>query len=197
MPPEISQLSKHDVTAVILAGGRATRMGGVNKGLVRLGDIPMISHVIERLRPQVGQLLISANHDLENYLVFGFEVITDVLTDFPGPLAGIYSAMTCMRTDWLVCVPCDTPRLPADLVSRLMNCDSSHRVRVAHDGIRQQSACCMLHISTREPLLHYIKSGQHAVHRFLAEQNAVQVDFSDEADAFININTKDELHQLE
>lgn len=184
------------IGAVILAGGQGSRMGGINKGLVTLHGRPMISHVIERLSSQVATIIISANQDQQTYRAFGYPVIADVLPDSHGPLAGIYSAMTIMKTDWLACAPCDVPNIPADLIARLSEPDIAQLARVAHDGVRQQSACCLLHASLREPLKYYLQNGHHAVHRFLAEQHAVEVDFSDQPDAFDNINTRKELQNL-
>ncbi len=195
MSIKTSHLQKSMISAVILAGGRGARMGGINKGLVPLRGRPMISHVIERLSAQVATIIISANHDQQAYRAFGYPVIADVPPDSHGPLAGIYSAMTIMQTDWLACAPCDVPRIPADLIARLSEPDIAQLARVAHDGVRQQSACCLLHASLREPLQRYLESGQHAVHRFLAEQHATEVDFSDQPDAFDNINTREQLQQ--
>ena len=97
------------ISAVILAGGRGSRMGGINKGLVTLLGRPMIGHVIDRLSAQVASIIISANQDQQTYRAFGYPVIADVLPGSQGPLAGIYAAMTIMKTDWLACAPCDTP----------------------------------------------------------------------------------------
>ena len=191
------KLARSRISAVILAGGKSTRMGGVNKGLLSLHGRPMISHVIERLSPQVASIIISANQDEDQYRALGYEVVNDMLPGTSGPLAGIYAAMTVVTTEWLVCVPCDVPRIPTDFVARLSNAEPSCLARVAHDGTRQQSACCLLHIGLREKLKTFLGSGRQAVYRFLAEQDVVEVDFSDQAEAFININTERELQQLD
>lgn len=188
-------LATSQISAVILAGGKGTRMGGINKGLVNLQGRPMIQHVIDKLVAQVGSIIISANQDIDQYRAFGYEVIEDLLPESQGPLVGIYSALMITNTDWLICAPCDVPGLPLDLVSRLSDKDPSCLARVVHDGTRQQSACCLLHVSLRNKLKEFILSGQHAVHRFLTEQNVVEVDFSDQASAFANINTPQELQR--
>ena len=105
-------MDKSDISAVILAGGRGARMGGADKGLLPLGGKPMIAHVIERLAPQVGTLLICANRNLEAYRQFGLPVISDHFADYCGPLAGLHSALSTISTDWLISAPCDTPFLP-------------------------------------------------------------------------------------
>jgi len=184
---------KSQITAVILAGGHGSRMGGLNKGLIMLQGQPMIDHVIKRIEPQVSTIIISANRDHDAYRQFGYPVIADALPDTHGPLAGIYTAMTVMNSDWLLCIPCDVPKLPLDLATRLSAADPSVLARVAHDGKRQQSVCCLLHIGLRDALQQYLLAGNHAVYRFLSEQHAVAVDFSDNAAAFDNINTSDEL----
>ena len=188
-------LAASEISAVILAGGKGSRMGGLNKGLVSLHGRPMIQHVIDRLAPQVATIIISANQDVDQYRAFGYEVIEDLLPQAQGPLAGIYSALTLINTEWLMCAPCDVPNLPLDIVSRLSHNQPHRLARVAHDGQRQQSACCLLHVSLRDKLKTFIESGQHAVHRFLAEQNVLEVEFSDQARAFDNINTLLELQQ--
>ncbi len=189
-------IATQDISAVILAGGRSTRMGGKNKGLLPFRGRPMIQHVIDRIRPQVDTILISANQDLDAYKGFGYSVVTDQTADYSGPLAGMLAALSVMQTEWLVSVPCDVPFIGADFVARLAN-DDKALLRVAHDGERQQSACCLMHRDIRDALEQYLQSGQHALYRFHAEQQALAVDFSNQADMFININTPSELNERE
>lgn len=186
-----------DITAVILAGGQGRRMGGINKGLLPFHGRAMIQHVIDRLAPQVAGIVVSANQDLARYREFGYLVLSDRIGDHPGPLAGVSTALDEIETPWLACVPCDLPLLATDLIERLAKTDKQHRIRVAHDGHRQQSACFLLHRDLKSALEAYLQSGQHAVHRFLTQQHAVSVDFSDQPDAFTNINTPEELHAFD
>jgi molybdopterin-guanine dinucleotide biosynthesis protein A len=187
------KLDKSQISAVILAGGQGTRMGNVNKGLLPLQGRTMIEHVITRLRPQVDSIVISANQDVDAYRALGYDTVRDQIPGAHGPLAGIYSAMTISTREWLACVPCDVPQLPLDLIARLSAADPAITARVAHDGIRQQSLCCLLHMSLRDRLKAFLLGPHQAAYRFLATQHALEVDFADDAAAFTNINTQHEL----
>lgn len=185
-----------EISAVILAGGRGQRMGMQNKGLLLFAQRPLVAHVIDRLSRQITRIVISANDDLDAYREFGLPVIADRITDYPGPLGGIYSVMQTEQSDWLLTVPCDTPRLPLDYVQRMCAARDGHSAYVAHDGIRQQTAFCLLSHSLLPRLEQALQANRFAVYRFLNSVAAQQVDFSDEADAFVNINTPDDLAKL-
>ncbi|MEW8500460.1 MAG: molybdenum cofactor guanylyltransferase MobA, partial [Candidatus Thiodiazotropha taylori] len=131
---------RSDYTAVILAGGRGSRMGGNDKGLILFDGKPLIEHVVNTIAPQVGRLLINANRNMVEYQRFGYPVIRDELSGYQGPLAGIYSALEQITTSNLITVPCDGPRLPKDLVARLASAREAAAadIAVAHDGKRLQ-----------------------------------------------------------
>jgi molybdopterin-guanine dinucleotide biosynthesis protein A len=186
----------NDTGLVILAGGEGRRMGGQNKGLLELMGQPLISHVLQRLDPGVSQRVISANNNITAYQQLGYPVIEDRLPGQLGPLAGIYSALESLHTEWLLTVPCDLPLLPTDYVQRMLDHDGKARAYVAFDGERQQSGCCLLHHSLQSDLLTRLQHRQLAVHRFLAEHQAEPIDFSDESEGFININTPEQFAQL-
>ncbi|MGD9788150.1 MAG: molybdenum cofactor guanylyltransferase MobA, partial [Sulfuricellaceae bacterium] len=107
------------ISAVILAGGQGSRMGGVDKGWVEFRGRPLILHALEAIRSQVDEVLISANRSLDAYRRLGFPVLSDDMPDYPGPLAGIRQALKAASHELLLCVPCDTPFLPPDLAERL------------------------------------------------------------------------------
>ena len=183
------------LTGVILAGGRATRMQGRDKGLIELQQRPFIQHVIERLQPQVDEIRINANRNLDDYRRFGFPVFRDANQDFQGPLSGMLQGLRQGQTDWVVYVPCDAPQLSADLVARFkLALDDAHVAAVAHDGKWMQPAFCMLHRSLADRLENYIAAGGRKTSAWLRAENAVQVDFSDQAAAFVNLNSPDDLH---
>jgi molybdenum cofactor guanylyltransferase len=186
-----------DITGVILAGGRGTRMGGEDKGLLPLAGKPMIAHVIDRLAPQVATLIISANRNLDAYRQFGLPVISDRIPGFGGPLAGLHSALSTIHTDWLISVPCDTPYVPVDYVPRMCTAIDRQPAGVVHDGTRLQAGFCLLHRDLLPQLTAALDAQEFAVHRFLHKVHAVHVNFSDEADAFRNINTPEELAQAQ
>ncbi|MGD8925762.1 MAG: molybdenum cofactor guanylyltransferase MobA [Thioalkalispiraceae bacterium] len=194
--------NNHNIGIVVLAGGRAERMTGQNKGLIELAGKPLISHVLDKLRSgkpgaTVKNIVISANSDLDRYQSLGYPVVEDSLSGQLGPLCGMYSAMNYLNTEWLLTVPCDVPLLPDDYLQRMLDHDGSAQAYVAFDGERQHSGCCLLHHSLQSDLLSHLEQQQLAVHRFLKEHHAQQIDFSDEAEEFANINTAEQLALLQ
>lgn len=192
-----SNFPHHEITAIILAGGRGRRMGLQNKGLLPFRAQPLVAHVLASLRQQLSRICISANDDIEAYRQFGIPVIPDVFPDYSGPLAGICSVMRSETSDWFITAPCDVPCLPGDYVARMTAAMLDHTACVVHDGQRQQSGCCLLHRSLLPELERQLQSGEYAVHRFLTVIQAQSVDFSDESEAFININLPADLAALE
>ena len=179
------------VTGVVLAGGRALRMGGEDKGLVLLRNRPMIQWVLDRLYPQVSKVLISANRNKAQYSVFGHPIVTDTAADFQGPLAGIAAALAQADTPWLVSVPCDSPLIPLDLVERLHDrvVLGGARVGAAHDGQRLQPVFTLAHRDLLTDLVSYLQSGERKIDRWLERQGFETVDFSDREEMFLNVNT--------
>ena len=187
------------ITGVILAGGQGRRMGGADKGLQELGGRPMAAHVLERLAPQVGAVLISANRNLERYAELGCPVLPDTLDGYAGPLAGLQAALAQATTPLLVTAPCDSPFLPADLVARLHDGLVAQQAELAvacADG-RAHRAFCLLRRELLPGLDAFLAAGERRVGLWHASLKVAEVDFSDEAAAFGNINTTDELAQFE
>lgn len=195
-------LAANQITGLILAGGRGMRMGAVDKGLQQLHGEPLVAHAIRRLQPQVAHLAISANRNPEQYASFGLPVWPDLEPDFPGPLAGLHAALTHCPTPWLLAVPCDSPFLPPDLASRLsqsLTTATPHAaIAVSGDPVqpRRHPVFCLLHTSLLPQLTHYLHAGERKMDRWFASLPAAEVYFADEQ-AFRNINTLQELHQLE
>jgi len=171
-------------------------MDGQNKGLIQLAGKPLIEHVLKRLDPEISARVISANQDLSEYQALGFPVVEDSLPGQLGPLCGMLSALQFLKKEWLLVVPCDVPLLPDDYVKRMIDHDATAKAYVAFDGSRQHSGCCLLHRSLQTDLLTHLEQRRLAVHRFLDDHQAQQVDFSDEAQAFTNINTPQQLEEL-
>lgn len=193
-------MSAQLITGVILAGGRASRWGGQDKGLIEVAGRPMIEYVLECVRPQVSHLLISANRNLDTYQAYGVPVIPDGDEEFRGPLAGISAALRNAQTDWLAVVPCDAPLLPADWVARLLGAardPGTARIAVAHDGERLQSMVALLHCDLREDLDEYLASGERKVDRWYARHDMQLVSFSDCAESFVNINRPEDRARVE
>jgi len=186
-------MSNPDITGVILAGGRGSRMGARNKGLLTLGGKPLIAHVIARLSPQLTDIVISANDDIDDYRRFGLPIVADTLPEYPGPLAGLYSVLQQVQSTWLLSVPCDTPALPTDYVARMRRAVVDYPAAVVHDGQRVQPGFCLLHRSLLPKLEAALRQGHYAVYRFLAEIGAREVDFSEQPASFTNLNTLEQL----
>ena len=194
-------IHKEDVTGLVLAGGRGTRMGGADKGLQIHSGVPLAQYALERLRPQVGALMLNANRNLSEYRAMGVPVWPDEIPEFPGPLAGILSGLGHCRTPYLVTVPCDTPNFPFDLVERLaagLSGDDTMAVAYSQetDGLRAQPVFCLMKVSLRDSLAAFIRSGERKTGLFGAQQRSVRVVFDDPA-AFANANTLDELAELQ
>lgn len=181
-----------DVTGVILAGGRATRMGGKDKGLIKLQDKPLFLHILERLRPQVNHLLISANRNIDIYAQHQ-QVVTDITPDFSGPLAGMLVALKIAVTEWVVFVPCDVPDFPHDLVSRLWLGKKLALAAYVDDGMRVHPTLAILHRSLAPQLEAFLAMGDRKLMLFLSTVQAVPVMFSDRPQAFNNLNTPEDI----
>lgn len=181
------------MTAVILAGGQGRRMGGADKGLMDYRGRPLVEWVLAALEPQVAEIVISANRNLERYAAYGRRVLPDTLPDYPGPLAGVLAALQVVAEDWLLVVPCDTPHLPADLALRLLGAAQLEEVplAVAADQERIHHSCFLVHADQREPLAAFLGRGERAVHRWQADLSSTTVRF--DSAAFANVNRPDDL----
>ena len=196
-----------EITGVILAGGRGSRMGGVDKGLQNFNGMPMALHTLMRLQPQVGEVMINANRNLAAYESFGVPVWPDVLADYAGPLAGFLTALERCHTRWLVTVPCDTPLFPQDLVQRLAQAAQAHEAEIAmatareEDGqLRTQPVFCLVRVDLMESLVRFTQDGGRKIDAWTAQHKTVMVAFDlpgDDPKAFFNANTLEQLHQLE
>ena len=187
------------VTGLILAGGQGRRMGNVDKGLEIFRGKRLIDHVYERLAPQVGGIVISANQNLDAYKSFGVRVVGDAIGNFAGPLAGVHAGLSVSRRPYLASVPCDSPFLPEDLVERLMARlnESGAELAVAKTGDWLQPVFCLARRSVIEHLTNFLKGGGRKVDAWYASLDMVEVSFDDRAEAFSNINTREELANLE
>ncbi|WP_199710686.1 molybdenum cofactor guanylyltransferase MobA [Noviherbaspirillum cavernae] len=190
------------ITGLILAGGRGSRMGHVDKGLQQFRGAPMVLHVIMRLSPQVGTLMINANQNIGPYEGFGLPVWPDQLGGFEGPLAGLQTGLAHCETDYLVTAPCDSPFLPTDLVARLREAllaqDADVAVAVTGEGATRQPhpVFCLLKAALLPHLSAYLQDGGRKVDAWYRSLKVAEVHFADEAE-FRNINTLEELRRFE
>ena len=187
------------ISGVVLAGGQGRRMGGVDKGLQVLGGKAMIEHVIARLAPQVDEIVINANQNLDLYRAFGHTVAPDVTGGFAGPLAGLQAGLQAARHPMVVTAPCDSPFLPADLVARLAGALGHRQLAVAKTGDQPHPVFALVRRDLLDHLTAYLAGGGRKIDAWYASLDVVEVPFDDEAEAFSTINTREELraHQIE
>jgi len=208
-----------DITGLVLAGGRATRMGGVDKGLQNYRGLPLALHALLRLAPQVGEVLLNANRNLAAYESMGAPVWPDASGDFAGPLAGMLAGLEHCTTPYLVTVPCDSPHFPLDLVDRLgaelLGAEAQIAMAATRDidpkaaapthgasppadaaRLQVQPVFCLMHTSLLESLVAFLHRGERKIDRWSAQHRCVNVVFED-AEAFFNANTLVELQSLQ
>lgn len=185
------------ITGIVLAGGRATRMEGADKGLQLLDGKPLWRHVADALSPQVANLAISANRNLERWYESGYPVYSDSLADFPGPLAGMLSVMQQTQSEWFLFCPCDTPFIPPFLAERFIQQKKTAPVVWVYDGERDHPAITLMHRCLMPDLTAYLAAGERRVMAFMRDSGGHRVDFSDVRSAFINVNTLDDLQRIQ
>jgi molybdopterin-guanine dinucleotide biosynthesis protein A len=195
----MSSPRKPEVTGVVLAGGQGSRMGGVDKGLQVFRGKPMVAHVIERFAPQVDELLINANRNPDAYARFGHRVVADEIEGFAGPLAGFERGLAHASGSLVITVPCDSPFLPLDLVGRLRAALERDKAElaVAKTGDQAHPVFSLMRRDVHASLREFLASGQRKIDKWYGALRVVEVSFDDEADAFLNINTREELASLE
>ena len=186
------------ISAVILAGGQAKRMGGVDKGLQPLQGKPLFQFIYDRLHSQVEHISVNANRNQAIYAVAGLPVFGDNIEGFQGPLSGILTALERSETDFVLFVPCDSPFFPDNLLEKLKSAVVFRGVSIAyvHDGEREHPTFCLMARSLKEKLAAYLAAGDRRMLQFMRQNGAVSVDFSENKAAFTNINTLAELLQF-
>ena len=195
-------IAAEQITGLILAGGRGSRMGGVDKGLQNHHGITLAMNALLRLAPQVGHMMINANRNLGAYEAMGVPVWPDALPDYAGPLAGFLAGLERCETPYLVTVPCDSPLFPHDLVERLAQALELQDAEIAMAATREgeslqvQPVFCLMKTEVMESLIRFTQSGQRKIDRWTALHRCVEVAFDDPT-AFANANTAAELQQLQ
>ena len=187
------------LTGLVLAGGQGRRMGGVDKGLQCLRSRPMVEWVLERLKPQVTEVIINANQHQADYARYGCRVVPDEIGGFAGPLAGLHAGLKVNVHPFLVTVPCDSPFLPYDLVSRLHAALVAQHadLAVAKTGDQPHPVFALVRAALSTHLAGFLEAGGRKIDAWYAALKVVEVPFDDQAEAFSNINTRDELAEHE
>lgn len=191
--------NQNEVTGVVLAGGLARRMNKQDKGLVVYHNRPMVSYAVDAMAQIASEVFINANRNIADYEQFGFQVISDQTDSFDGPLAGVLSAMTHAKADILCVMPCDSPLIRAGHLTKLIDAllENKADIAVAFDGERIHPVFLALKTSLQGSLKSYLQQGDRKIDLWLFQHNVFKVDFSDEPDVFLNINTLSELNAME
>lgn len=179
------------ITGVILAGGQGRRLHGADKGFLELAGKPLVEHIQRWLAPQVDRIIINANRNLPRYARYGVPVVEDGAAGHCGPLAGMLSAMHHAGTDYVLTTPCDSPLPLRQYASRMLAVlrQAGAGACVAHDGIRLQPVYVLVHRDHAPDLQNYLRGGGRAVHEWLKRHPCALADFSDQPEAFMNVNT--------
>ena len=181
------------VSGIVLAGGQGRRMGGVDKGLQPLRGKPMVHWVLERLRPQVAEIIVNANQNPDEYRKFGYRVVADDISGFAGPLAGLHAGLKAAAHPLVATVPCDSPFLPLDLIQRLRGSLKDNDLAVAKTGAQPHPVFALVKRHCMESLEAFLAQGGRKIDAWYASLKVIEVSFDDEAEAFRNINTREEL----
>ncbi|AOF53245.1 molybdenum cofactor guanylyltransferase MobA [Rodentibacter caecimuris] len=183
------------ISAVILAGGKARRMEGRDKGLQVLHGKPLIQYMIERLRPQITDISINANRNQAVYAKFGFPVFADELADFQGPLSGMLSGLEKTKTDFVLFTPCDSPFFPNNLLEKLKSAVENDRTLIAYacDEEREHPTFCLISVELKEVLRTYLASGERRLLQFMRKNKGIAVKFTTDEGRFMNVNSLDDL----
>jgi molybdopterin-guanine dinucleotide biosynthesis protein A len=187
------------ITGIVLAGGLGRRMGGVDKGLQSFRGRPMVEWVLERLAPQVGEVLINANQNLDRYAAYGYRVVSDEVSGFAGPLAGLHRGMKEALSPLVATVPCDSPYFPLDLVERLTRPVTADQAQlsVARTGTQAHPVFCVTRRDLMPHLERFLSEGGRKIDAWYATLRVVEVAFDDQPEAFGNFNTLEELRAAE
>lgn len=183
------------ISAVILAGGQGKRMGGVDKGLQLWHGKPLFEHVRQRLSAQIAEISVNANRNQQCYAQSGLNVFADKSEGFQGPLSGILTALERTKTDFVLFVPCDCPQLPLNLLAKLKSAveNSAVLIAYAHDGEREHPTFCLISTRLSAALADYLATGERRMRSFMQRHGAVAVDFSEQKEAFKNMNRLEDL----
>lgn len=195
----MTNITHAQVTALILAGGMGKRMGGQDKGQLEFHGQPLIEFVLEAIRPQVKTILINANRHQQEYARYGYPVVSDLLKDYQGPLAGFVVGLNASATPYVVTLPCDGPLVAPDLLARLLTAidRDGADIAVAHDGERLQPVYALLPTRLLPDLENYLAGGDRKIDRWYAQHHMALADFSDTPQMFMNINTPDDRRRLQ
>lgn len=191
----MKKISKNEITVVVLAGGKASRMDGEDKGLIVFRELPLIAHVVNVVEPKVSQILISANRNLEEYANFG-KVISDDLEGYQGPLAGISKALKVCSTPYLLVLPCDSPLIDATLIDSLIEKMEVTKadICVAHDGSIMHATFALMQTKLEKSLEEFLEEGGRKMALWYRQQSLERIDVSSHLEVLTNINRPEDFN---
>ena len=196
-------IATEQITGLILAGGRAQRMGGIDKGLIPFHQKPLIESTISRLQPQVSSIVINANRNITKYAAYGYPVMMDETPDFSGPLAGFAVGLKTCKTPYLLTTPCDSPLLPTDLGAKLAAELERGDFQLVYASSKEadgkvwaQPVFSLMRVDVQDSLSAFLLKGDFKIDRWFKELKSGTVIF-DDATTFANVNTPEELQSLE
>ncbi len=187
------------ITGCILAGGQGRRLDGADKGFIELAGRPLLVHALERFRPQVADVVVSANRNQFRYQRHCSRVIADEIDGYAGPLAGFATAMTTATTPLLATTPCDSPFIPNDMVDLLWAglANEEADISVVRTGLQLQPVFALMRTELLDSLLAYLDTGQRKIDTWYAKHRVAEVEFGAETFAFSNVNTPEDLAAAE
>lgn len=187
-------ISNNSITAVVLAGGQGSRMGGLDKGLLDYQGSPVISQILTALKPQVDRIIINANRNLSTYRQYKYSVISDNTNDFQGPLAGMLAGLESAQTDYILTLPCDGPFVPHNLARKMLaTIEAGAEIAVAHDGDRFQPVYALIPRQLLSSLQNFLNLEQRKIMLWYRQHDMRACDFSQQLDTFVNLNTPKDL----
>ena len=189
------EIDKNQLTALILAGGKSSRMKGIDKGLMQINNKYVIQHLYSLAQNFCAHVLINANKNLESYDGFGYKVCMDSISGYLGPLAGMYTGLKESSTEYLITLPCDGPFINESYIKKMILLESDSDINVAFDGKRLQPVYCLINKSLLGNLERFLQSGERKIDKWFELCSVNYIDFSNNKDLFININNEEDLNQ--
>ena len=193
----MTRIEKNQLTTLILAGGKSSRMGGVDKGLLKINDKYLVCHLESLAKKYSNDVLVNVNRNIDTYESLGLNICKDFIDDFQGPLAGMYTGLRLAKTKYIITMPCDGPFVKKNYFQKMIEIEEGFNINVAYDGDRIQPVYSLINCDLINSLDQFLKTGQRKIDKWYSNCSTNQIDFSDDKEMFININDQNELKKYE